>query len=83
MTQSDVLVDVPGLPKYGLRYSAPTDQYDPAVWTDLLASLQVGGGPDGPDRGSLPGDVSTSGTTGRASDCSGVTMPRPSIFVSI
>jgi hypothetical protein len=46
MKQSDVLIDVPGLPKYGLRYSAPADQYDPAVWADLLASLRVGGGPD-------------------------------------
>jgi len=43
MRQSDVLIDVPGLPKYGLRYSAPADQYDDTLWQQLLASVSVEG----------------------------------------
>lgn len=41
MRQSELLIDVPGLPKYGLRYSAPTEQYDEQVWEDLKASVTV------------------------------------------
>lgn len=41
MRQSDLLVDVPGLPKYGVRYSAPVDQYDPLVWDQIVAALAV------------------------------------------
>lgn len=47
MKQSDVLIDVPGLPKYGLRYAAPADQYDDSVWQQLLGSVQVGGTGEG------------------------------------
>jgi hypothetical protein len=41
MTQVDVLIDVPGLPKYGLRYSAPTDVYNADEWGQILASVEV------------------------------------------
>lgn len=41
MRQSDLLIDVPGLPKYGLRYSAPADQYDERLWRQLVAALEV------------------------------------------
>lgn len=43
MRQSDLLVEVPGLPKYGIRYSAPADQFDEQVWDQLIASLSVTG----------------------------------------
>ena len=39
--QSDVLIETPGLPKYGLRYAAPADQYDEDLWRSLLDSLVV------------------------------------------
>ncbi len=39
--QSDLLVDVPGLPKYGVRYSAPADQYDPELWAQVIRSMSV------------------------------------------
>jgi hypothetical protein len=39
--QSDLLIEVPGLPKYGMRYSAPADQYDEQVWDQLVAALSV------------------------------------------
>lgn len=41
MRQSDLLIEVPGLPKYGLRYSAPADQYDDALWRQVIAALAV------------------------------------------
>jgi hypothetical protein len=41
MRQSDLLIDAPGLPKYGMRYSAPVDQYDKRVWEQLVAALSV------------------------------------------
>jgi hypothetical protein len=41
MRQTDVLIDVPGLPKYGLRYSAPADQYDEQTWQQILGSVSV------------------------------------------
>jgi hypothetical protein len=41
MRQTDLLVEVPGLPKYGVRYSAPADQYDPALWDQIVAALSV------------------------------------------
>ena len=43
MRQSDLLIEVPGLPKYGMRYSAPADQYDEQVWAQLVAALSVSG----------------------------------------
>lgn len=42
MRQTDLLIDRPGLPKYGLRYAAPADQYDEALWDDVVASVTVG-----------------------------------------
>jgi hypothetical protein len=47
MRQTDLLVDVPGLPKYGLRYSAPADQYDEQLWQQLVGSLAVDGTEEG------------------------------------
>lgn len=41
MRQTDVLIDAPGLPKYGLRYGAPADQYDEELWQDLVGSITV------------------------------------------
>jgi len=41
MRQSDLLIEVPGLPKYGLRYSAPADQYDASLWRQVIAALAV------------------------------------------
>ena len=47
MRQTDLLIDVPGLPKYGLRYSAPADQYDDALWESLVRSVAVDGSEEG------------------------------------
>jgi hypothetical protein len=49
MRQTDVLIDAPGLPKYGLRYAAPADQYDDGLWEALVASITVA--PRGSDQG--------------------------------
>ncbi len=47
MRQSDLLIEVPGLPKYGMRYSAPADQYDEQIWDQLVAALVVSGDRNG------------------------------------
>jgi hypothetical protein len=39
--QVDLLVERPGLPKYGLRYGAPVSEFDPQLWRQILASLSV------------------------------------------
>lgn len=41
--QSDLLVETEGLPKYGLRYAAPADQYDEELWRTVVETLQVEG----------------------------------------
>jgi hypothetical protein len=41
MRQSELLIDVPGLPKYGLRYSAPAVEYDEDVWQAIRSSIRV------------------------------------------
>ena len=41
MRQSELLIDVPGLPKYGLRYSAPAVEYDQTVWRGIVDSIRV------------------------------------------
>jgi len=44
--QVDLLVDPPGLPKYGLRYAAPADAFDDDLWEQLRSSVVVEGAPD-------------------------------------
>jgi hypothetical protein len=39
--QVDLLVERPGLPKYGLRYGAPADEFDEQLWQQILASVSV------------------------------------------
>jgi hypothetical protein len=39
--QVDLLVERPGLPKYGLRYGAPASEFDPQLWRQIVASLSV------------------------------------------
>ncbi|MGL5859249.1 MAG: hypothetical protein ACRC35_12760 [Angustibacter sp.] len=51
--QRELLVDVPGLPKYGLRYAAPSADFDEVIWAGLLRSFTVRVGfPDTPDSAS-------------------------------
>jgi hypothetical protein len=42
--QRELVVETPGLPKYGLRYSAPAAQFDEATWRSLVGSLVVAPG---------------------------------------
>lgn len=39
--QRELIVETPGLPKFGFRYAASQDQFDLAVWRQILASLVV------------------------------------------
>jgi hypothetical protein len=39
--QRELLVETPGLPKYGLRYAAPLDEFDEGVWAKILGSFVV------------------------------------------
>lgn len=41
MRQRELVVETPGLPKYGLRYSAPADQFSEDVWKGVVGSLVV------------------------------------------
>ncbi|NLT55762.1 MAG: hypothetical protein GXX79_14635 [Actinomycetales bacterium] len=42
----ELIVETPGLPKYGFRYGASKDQFDEATWEKILGSIVVttGGG---------------------------------------
>jgi hypothetical protein len=42
MQQRELIVETPGLPKYGLRYTAPADQFSEDVWRGIQQSLTVG-----------------------------------------
>ncbi|WP_311208849.1 MULTISPECIES: hypothetical protein [unclassified Aeromicrobium] len=44
--QVDLLVDPPGLPKYGVRYAAPADAFDDDLWEQLRSSVFVEDAPD-------------------------------------
>lgn len=44
--QVDLLVDRPGLPKYGLRYAATAGAFDEELWEQLRATLVVEDAPD-------------------------------------
>lgn len=44
--QVDLLVDPPGLPKYGVRYAAPADAFDDDLWEQLRSSVVVENAPD-------------------------------------
>lgn len=46
--QRELLVETPGLPKYGLRLTAPVDDFDEQLWEDLVGSLVVTAGGPGP-----------------------------------
>lgn len=54
--QRELLVETPGLPKYGVRYSAPVAQFSDQVWQGILTSLTVHGGDGSSDdsSGSTP-----------------------------
>jgi hypothetical protein len=39
--QVDLLIERPGLPKYGLRYGAPVSQFEEELWRQIVASLSV------------------------------------------
>ena len=42
--QRELLVETPGRPKYGLRLTAPLDDFDEELWEDLVGSLVVSAG---------------------------------------
>jgi hypothetical protein len=42
--QRELVVETPGLPKYGVRYSAPADQFSEQVWQGIVRSLSVRAG---------------------------------------
>ena len=51
--QRELIIETSGLPKYGLRYAAPTDQFDEQLWRQLVGSIVVTtGGTDAAATGS-------------------------------
>lgn len=42
MQQRELIVETPGLPKFGVRYSAPSAQFSEDVWRGIEQSLTVG-----------------------------------------
>jgi hypothetical protein len=44
--QRELIVDTPGLPKYGFRFTVPVDDFDEQLWDRLLGSLVVSAGED-------------------------------------
>lgn len=41
MRQRELIVETPGLPKFGFRYAAPEEQFDLSLWKAIVASLSV------------------------------------------
>ncbi|NLT55764.1 MAG: hypothetical protein GXX79_14645 [Actinomycetales bacterium] len=44
--QRELIIETPGLPKYGFRYGAPQDQFDEQVWQQIARSIVVTVGAD-------------------------------------
>lgn len=44
MRQRELLVETPGLPKYGLRFAMPLEEFDEQLWQQILRSLVVTAG---------------------------------------
>ena len=52
----ELIVETPGLPKYGFRFGAPRDQFDEATWQKILGSIVVTTGGDPAAEGSAAED---------------------------
>lgn len=63
--QRELIVETPGLPKYGFRYSAPADQFSDETWAAIQKSITVRPGDDGgsKDGGSNDGGTTTEGAS--------------------
>lgn len=46
--QRELIVETPGLPKYGLRFTAPVDEFDEQLWQQISDSLVVTAGAEPP-----------------------------------
>lgn len=46
--QRELVVETPGLPKYGLRFTAPVEEFDEQLWQQILGSLVVTAGAEPP-----------------------------------
>ena len=55
--QRELVVETPGLPKYGFRYAAPLDQFSEDTWAKIQGSITVRAGGSG-DSGDATGSVS-------------------------